>query len=206
MRIDVRGWELHLKGSNKGRRGKPMPPTHNASFFKLCQEGELDIVRAMVERTQVELEHVGVYDWKPLHTAADKGHLPVVQYLCEQGADKEARDDGGKTPLHKAARHRHLPVVQYLCEQGADKEARTDSGWTPLHFAALNGHLPVVQYLCEKGADKEARDDGGMTPLHLAEGAVDGKDMDDDFYLDEERIWERRDRRLLVVEYLRELV
>ena len=60
-------------------------------------------------------------------SAARKGHLPVVQYLCEQGADKEARDDDGSTPLLWAALNGHLPVVQYLCEQGADKEAR-DNG------------------------------------------------------------------------------
>ena len=42
------------------------------------------------------------------------GHLSVVQYLCEQGADKEASSHIGFTPLHWAAREGHLPVVQYL--------------------------------------------------------------------------------------------
>ena len=51
--------------------------------------------------------------------AADEGHLPVVQYLCEQGSDKEASSHIGFTPLHVAALSVHLPVVQYLREQGA---------------------------------------------------------------------------------------
>jgi len=42
----------------------------------------------------------------------------VVQYLCEQGADKEARDRWGRTPLLWAAEKGHPPVVQYLWEQG----------------------------------------------------------------------------------------
>ena len=63
------------------------------------------------------------------------GHLSVVQYLCEQGADKEARDNVGLTPLHSAASNGQLPVVQYLCEQGADKRARNGIGWTPLDMA-----------------------------------------------------------------------
>ena len=71
----------------------------------------------------------------------------MVQYLCEQGADKEARCRYGMTPLQKAAYMGFLPVVQYLCEQGADKEARGDYGMTPLRYAAREGHLPVVQYL-----------------------------------------------------------
>jgi len=43
----------------------------------------------------------------------------VVQYLCEQGVDKEATDVNGATPLHYAALKGHLSV-EYLREQGAD--------------------------------------------------------------------------------------
>ena len=57
------------------------------------------------------------------------------QYLCEQGADKEARDEDGWTPLRTASYNGHLPVVQYLCDQGADKKARNGIGWTPLDMA-----------------------------------------------------------------------
>jgi ankyrin repeat protein len=79
----------------------------------------------------------------------------VVQYLCEQGADKEARDNDGQTPLELAAERGHLPVVQYLCEQGVDKEVENANGGTLLHLAAADGdddtqegRLSVVQFLC----------------------------------------------------------
>jgi len=68
----------------------------------------------MVERTQVDLE---VRDWyvrTALTTAAFNGHLSVVQYLCEQGAAKEARDGSNKSTLHWAAGNGCLPVVQYF--------------------------------------------------------------------------------------------
>ena len=219
-KIDApRDWELHLEGP-KGPDGKTTILAHWQSFAKVSEMGDLKLVKAMVETTQVDLEmmdsdgrtplhcaafqghlpvlqylceqgadveargrHAGAqgegnedendgewHDWSvtPLHLAADKGHLPVVQYLCEQGADKEARTNGGGTPLHKAAFKGHLPVVQNLCEQGADKEARTNGGNTLLPLAAFNGHLPVVQYLCEQGADKEARNEYDWTPLLMA--------------------------------------
>ena len=40
----------------------------------------------------------------PLHWAVSEGRLSLadVTFLCDQGADIEARDVNGKTPLHKA--------------------------------------------------------------------------------------------------------
>ena len=114
-KIDVpRRWELHLFLKNYYGKDKHKSLNHSESFAKVCQDGELDIVRTMVERTQVDLEARGEGGWTSLHRAASNGHLPVVQYLYEQGADKEASDGSGRTPLHWAASHGHLPVVQYL--------------------------------------------------------------------------------------------
>ena len=79
----------------------------------------------------------------------------MVQYLCKQGADKEARDEYGGRPRHLAAYEGHLPVLQYLCEQGADIDAKGTDGYGPLHFAAVKGHLFVVQCLCEQGANMD---------------------------------------------------
>ena len=72
------------------------------------------IVKAMLERTQVDLEARDEDDWTPLHWATEKGHLPVVLYLCEPGADKDARGAFNMAPLHWAAREGHLAAVQYF--------------------------------------------------------------------------------------------
>jgi ankyrin repeat protein len=43
----------------------------------------------------------------------------VVQYLCEQGADKGAKSTVGLTALHVAAEKGHFPVAQYLFDHRA---------------------------------------------------------------------------------------
>ena len=150
--IDARGWELHFRDPESiGNKNKYL--SHGDSFVNVCKAGELEIVKAMVERTPVDLEARVDEDEDedgktPLHWAAYRGHLPVVEYLCEHGADKEARDAYGMTPLHFAACSGYLPVVQYLCEQGADMDARGQRGQTPLLMAG-NSHLDVAQYQCE---------------------------------------------------------
>ena len=75
-------------------------------------------MKAMVERTQVDLEARSGDGMTPLYWAAYHDDLPVVQCLCEQGANKEERNGSGWTPLHWAAADGHLPVAQYLSEQG----------------------------------------------------------------------------------------
>jgi ankyrin repeat protein len=75
----------------------------------------------------------------------------MMKYLCEQGADKEARNNHGRTPLHWAAYNGHLPMVQYLCEQGADKEVTDYRGSTPIGLASRKPS--VLAYLhCARNA------------------------------------------------------
>ena len=111
--IDARGCELHLRDPYS-RGNKTEYFSDRDSFIQACQAGELDIVKAMVERTQVDLEARSSSGMTLLHWAARNSHLPVVQYLCEQGANKEARTEYNTTPLHWAASRGHLAVVHYF--------------------------------------------------------------------------------------------
>jgi ankyrin repeat protein len=55
-----------------------------------------------------------------LHMAAAWGHLDVVQFLVESGADRTVRDDQGMTPAMIAADSKRVPdanlrhVIEYL--------------------------------------------------------------------------------------------
>ena len=105
----------------------------------------------------------------PFFIAAQEGHLAVIQYLLEHGADKDKAMNDDTSPLYIAAQNGHLGVVQYLLEHGVDKDKAVDDDTSPLsHIAAQEGHLAVVQYLLEQGADVNKATNDGMTPLHAA--------------------------------------
>ena len=52
-----------------------------------------------------------------LYCAARNGHLNVVQWLIEHGADINCLESDGNTPLHGASFYGHKQVVQYLTTQ-----------------------------------------------------------------------------------------
>jgi len=142
--IDARDWELHLRyPESTGNETEYF--CYGDGFIQACKAEELDIVKAVVERTRMDLEAKDARDLTPLQWAARKGLLAAVQNLCEHGACSDVSDvseKSGWTPLHYAAYHDHLPAVQYLCEQGADKEARDRRDRSRLLWAAYHGRLP----------------------------------------------------------------
>ena len=90
----------------------------------------------------------------------------MVQYLLEQGADKDKVMNEGASPLWMAAQEGHLAVIQCLLEHGADVNKTRTNGMTPLHAAALNGHAEVLTCLMNWGASLTARDDDiGKLPI-----------------------------------------
>lgn len=91
-------------------------PVHFAA-----QKGDLTQIKKHVQKSK---ENVHVKDkngWTPLHEAARGGHLSVMKYLMENGADKDELTGVGETALWWA-KHEHgadHPAVTYLEELGA---------------------------------------------------------------------------------------
>ena len=50
----------------------------------------------------------------PLRGAARFGHLEIVRFLVENGADVNARNHIDNTPLMAASYHGHAAIVSYL--------------------------------------------------------------------------------------------
>ena len=125
-----------------------------------------------VEGAQSALETSGVessLDRKgssALHLAAVEGHLNLVKFLVEQGAEVEVTNNDGFTPLHAAAAKGYMEIVKFLVEQGAGIEVTSNDGSTPLHMAAENDHIEIVEFLVVKrGAQLEVTNNDGQTPL-----------------------------------------
>jgi len=78
------------------------------------------------------IEKKAKYGWRPLHFAANNGHVDVVRFLLEKGANVNAQDHRGRTPLHLAALDGHVDVVRFLLEKGANVNAQDHRGRTPL--------------------------------------------------------------------------
>lgn len=53
-----------------------------------------------------------------LHSACEKGHVDVVDFLLGHGADMLAKDEEQNSPLHVAVENKQTLVVQMLLEAG----------------------------------------------------------------------------------------
>lgn len=120
----------------------------------------------------------------PLSYAAERGHLPVVAILLEQGAevDCKPRQDGlivpdsaatryqrKRTPLSYAAERGHEDVAMLLLKNGADGNSENERKRTPLSYAAERGHVMMVKLLVENNkANVNSNDEEGSTPLSYA--------------------------------------
>ena len=61
--------------------------------------------------------------------------------LLKAGADRDARDDFGRTPLHSAAQRGSTEGVTALLNAGADPAARDSDGKLPFDYAEDNEQL-----------------------------------------------------------------
>eukprot|EP00775_Hariotina_reticulata_P006985 gene6986-7199_t len=102
----------------------------------------------------------------PLHVAAEKGALNVVEYLIHRQVDLDAGDSHEVRPLHLAAITNRLDIVQLLIDKGANPTKQDQHGDVPLHWAATKGLEQMLELLLDRGAAVDAPDRDGWTALH----------------------------------------
>ncbi|TDH66643.1 hypothetical protein CCR75_001092 [Bremia lactucae] len=145
-------------------------------FHSAAAENDVERVRHFLRKhTDVnclgEMGYVGLNRRTPLHWAAIRGALQVVELLLEAHADVHFQDARGRTALHWAARLHRTDVVHALLTAGADVHLVDAEHMTPLLCAAC-GHdatRQVFSLLTAAGGDiNAALPLTGDTALHLA--------------------------------------
>nr|XP_054347108.1 ankyrin repeat domain-containing protein 6 isoform X5 [Pongo pygmaeus]XP_054413840.1 ankyrin repeat domain-containing protein 6 isoform X4 [Pongo abelii] len=104
----------------------------------------------------------------PLHLAANKGHLPVVQILLKAGCDLDVQDDGDQTALHRATVVGNTEIIAALIHEGCALDRQDKDGNTALHEASWHGFSQSAKLLVKAGANVLAKNKAGDTALHVA--------------------------------------
>ncbi|XP_075410197.1 ankyrin repeat domain-containing protein 66 [Tenrec ecaudatus] len=138
-----------------------MELTKMSDMTKLHQAvatGDYNSVKKILKKGRCDPNYKDV-DWNdrtPLHWAAIKGQMEVVQLLVEHGARPCLVTDVSWTPAHFAAESGHLNVLKTLHALHAAIDAPDFFGDTPKRIAEIYGQKTCVAFL-EK-AEVECRD------------------------------------------------
>jgi ankyrin repeat protein len=90
-----------------------------AAFLQAATVGNLFIVEAALN-SGMDINIAGDDESSALHCAARAGQSSAIQYLLEQGADRDAKNKMRRSPLQEAILSRDLETVKLLLHSGAN--------------------------------------------------------------------------------------
>ncbi len=120
------------------------------AILKAAKSGESETVRKMLAEHPYLVSARDADGSTPLHCAAWKSHVTVVEVLLNAGADIQDRnqnDHWGVTALHAAAHGNQKAVVELLLARGADPKALNPAGRTPLQETEFHNASAAAKLL-----------------------------------------------------------
>jgi RNA polymerase sigma factor (sigma-70 family) len=134
------------------------------NLIQAACSGDVEQARRLLQADPTQVHSRDPYlQSTPLHYAAHRGYVEIVQLLLTAGADVMAREGSSDTiPLHWAAEGGHLEIARLLVDRGADVNAI--DGWhnlSPVGWAVAIGlgqcrreaaRHEVAEFLLAKGA------------------------------------------------------
>lgn len=137
-------------------------------FVAAAREGNLDAVKAFYN-TGGDINKPNQRGQTALMWAAQRGHLEVVKFLVQLGANVNAVDTDRQEPaLMWATKKGQKAVVEFLIANGADVNLGDQFKETPLMDAARYGHKDLCELLLNKRARVNDTDVDGESALMWA--------------------------------------
>uniref|UniRef100_A0A8C1D3Y3 Ankyrin repeat and KH domain containing 1 n=1 Tax=Cyprinus carpio carpio TaxID=630221 RepID=A0A8C1D3Y3_CYPCA len=134
-------------------------------LMEAASAGHVEVARVLLEYGAGINTHSNEFKESALTLACYKGHLDMVRFLLDAGADQEHKTDEMHTALMEACMDGHVEVARLLLDSGAQVNMPADSFESPLTLAACGGHVELAALLIERGANLEEVNDEGYTPL-----------------------------------------
>ena len=166
------------------------------ALHQCCIDDSEEMMKVLVE-FGADVNAADSEQWTPLHAAATCGHLHLVKFLIDNGANLLAVNGDGNMPYDICEDETTLSYIENemakrgvtqelidntrsktetmmlhdlmkLAQGHGDLEYRDIQGATPLHIAAANGYLSVLEFLLDHHCSTEVCDVDLWQPLHAA--------------------------------------
>src|SRR5919198_1326648 len=94
-----------------------LPYCGGTSLHEAVSDGNVEEVKRLV--TEETVNEVADFGKTPLHYAAQKDNVDIVETLLGHEAKVNEKDKYGETPLHYAVEYKNVDIVKILVEHGA---------------------------------------------------------------------------------------
>jgi len=155
---------LLAKGADINKKNSQgVPRLHRA-----CQDGDFDLVQMLVTRGATVDIGCEKEELTPLMLASNHGHISIVRYLLNQGADANKQCKIGDTALIVASYGGYLDIVRELLDRRVEINKTDNKGKSALMWAASRAQMETAQLLVSSGAEVNKQDNSGYTALMYA--------------------------------------
>jgi ankyrin repeat protein len=119
----------------------------NELLLRAAETGDLEGVKTALDKGA---DISATDEWmkqSALHKAASQGHVEIVEYLIEKGADSLKMDGVDMTPLHLAARDGRTRVAKFLLETSVQIPERILNDAMHVGSMSVTGNPVIVKMI-----------------------------------------------------------